>query len=59
VVRALLQHGANVNTVNKEGFTPLFIAGRKGHSEVLRELQNHGASVNTVKKKKKCFLLCK
>jgi ankyrin repeat protein len=43
VVRELLNHDANVNAANKDGFTPLYAARQNGHVEVLRELLNHGA----------------
>jgi len=46
VVQGLLDHVANVNTTNKEGFTPLYSAGWSGHFEVVRELLNHDANVN-------------
>jgi serine/threonine-protein phosphatase 6 regulatory ankyrin repeat subunit B len=47
VVRELLEHGANVNTADNEGETPLHIAGWEGHVEVVQELLEHGANVNT------------
>jgi len=43
----LLKHGANVNTKNEGGFTPLHAAVRNGHFEVVRELKNHGAELIT------------
>ena len=46
MLRELLNHGSNINTANKFGFTPLHIAGIKGHIELVRELLNHGANVN-------------
>jgi len=49
-VRELLNHGANVNTENKDGVTTLHIAGQEGHDEVARDLLNHGANVNTENK---------
>jgi len=45
-----LNHGANVNTADKDGFSPLYAAGQNGHVEVVRELLNHGADVNTADK---------
>ena len=42
----MLKHGANVNTAEKGGDTPLSRAGWNGHAEVLRELLKHGANVN-------------
>jgi ankyrin repeat protein len=47
VVRELLNHGANVNTADKDCVTPLSVASQNGHVEVVRELLNHGANVNT------------
>ena len=34
VVEELLNHGANVNTANKNGVTPLYIAVQEGTVEV-------------------------
>jgi ankyrin repeat protein len=43
VIRELLKNGAKVESVNKNGYTPLNTADEKGHMEVVRELQKHGA----------------
>ena len=37
----LIDHGANLNSLNKKGATPLIIAAVKGHHSVLRILANH------------------
>ncbi|EGD82689.1 hypothetical protein PTSG_03350 [Salpingoeca rosetta] len=46
VVRFLLEKGAHVNNTDKEGFTPLWIAGFYGHEAVARFLVEKGADVN-------------
>ncbi|KAH9997014.1 ankyrin repeat-containing domain protein, partial [Russula vinacea] len=45
VVRVLLDHGANVNTIDKKN-TPLFEAFDGGHLEIMRLLLEHGADVD-------------
>jgi len=50
LVRETLKLFANVNTSDKDGWTPLYIASEKGHIEVVSELLNHGANVNTAAK---------
>jgi hypothetical protein len=45
VVRILLDHGANVNTIDKKK-TPLNSAFSGGHLEILRLLLEHGADVD-------------
>jgi len=39
----LLKHGADVDIVSKNGFTPIHTGAKEGHTEVIRELFNHGA----------------
>ena len=46
VVRVLLDHGANVNTTDKNNKTPLNIAYRDEHLEVMRMLLEHGANAD-------------
>ena len=50
VVKALVDAGANVNTVNKHGWAPLHIACQYGHEAVVKALVDAGANVNTVNK---------
>jgi len=45
MLRELLNNGANVNTADKDGSTPLHIADQEGHIELVRELLNHGDHV--------------
>ena len=45
VVRVLLDHGANVNTIDKKN-TPLCSAFDGGHLEIMRLLLEHGADVD-------------
>jgi ankyrin repeat protein len=46
VMRALAEHGADLNTPNN-GSSPVFIAARNGHVGVIEVLVKHGADVNT------------
>ncbi|CAB4029582.1 serine threonine- phosphatase 6 regulatory ankyrin repeat subunit B-like, partial, partial [Paramuricea clavata] len=48
ILQLLLNHGASVNAVNEEGYTPLHGAASRGHDGILQLLLNHGASVNAV-----------
>jgi ankyrin repeat protein len=45
-VQELLKHGAKVNTLNKEGFTLLYLSIENGHVGIFRELLNNGAKVD-------------
>ena len=56
VLRELLNHGVNVNTANKDSFTPQFKAGLKGHVEVVRELLYHGAQLDKSDKSGRNFI---
>jgi ankyrin repeat protein len=42
----LLQHGADVHCLNKNGISFLHLAAIQGHSEVLKILLQHGADVH-------------
>lgn len=46
IVRLLLGHGSNPNSVTKMGFTPLFYAAAYGHVAVVEHLIDGGADVN-------------
>jgi ankyrin repeat protein len=46
-IRALCEGGADINTPNKDGFTPAFAAAMKGHVEAIRLLRELGADINT------------
>ena len=46
LVTLLLAHGADVNSRDQSGWTPLMRAAMKGHVEAVRVLLNHGAEVN-------------
>jgi ankyrin repeat protein len=45
LVNALIEHGADVNAVDKYGFTALMIAADRTHANVVRRLIEAGASV--------------
>jgi len=45
VLRLLLEHGADVNVQDKDGWTPLYVASMNGALEDLRVLLEHGADV--------------
>jgi ankyrin repeat protein len=47
MVKILMYHGANVNSVKEEnGLSPLHVASKQGHFEVCKYLMTHGANVN-------------
>ena len=45
-MRALIEKGADVNTENNNGETPLHVSATNGHLEVVRALLEKGADVN-------------
>lgn len=47
ISRLLIQAGAEVNTRNWEGWTPLNMASDNGHLDVVRLLLDHGADVDS------------
>ncbi|MBA8770598.1 hypothetical protein HCR16_05910 [Wolbachia pipientis] len=53
VVEALISNGADVNTKDMNGLTPLYWAAKIGHKEVVNALIKAGAGVNINAKSKK------
>ena len=49
-IRLLAENGANVNSPDKNGYTPVYIAAYKGHADAIRVLAENGANVNTLDK---------
>lgn len=47
----LLQHGANVDSVTKDLYTPLHIAAKEDQEEVAQALLEHNASMTATTKK--------
>jgi hypothetical protein len=45
-VKALLEHGADVNTRNNDGCTALILAASSGEIEIVRALLSKGADVS-------------
>jgi ankyrin repeat protein len=50
VVRELLKHGAKVESADKNGRNPLYIAALKGHVEVVRQMLKQGAKLESAEK---------
>ena len=46
VVRFLVENGASVNILGRDGRTPLYFAALDGHIDVVRFLVENGADVN-------------
>jgi len=46
LVKILIDNGAKVNLLNREGWPPMFSAVRSGNAEVVAYLINHGAFLN-------------
>lgn len=53
-VRKLIENGNNVNFVDESGRTPLWLAARGGHSEVVRILLEHEGTVHNIRDKDDC-----
>jgi ankyrin repeat protein len=50
MLSVLMEHGADINSVDKDGNTPLFVAASHGDLEVVRILAKHGADISAVNK---------
>ncbi len=46
IIKALLDHGAQVDLQNEDGLTPLIHASLHGHTETVKVLLDHGAQVD-------------
>jgi hypothetical protein len=46
IVRLLIAHGADINTIDSDGDTPLHLAANQGSLEIVKSLLNAGADVN-------------
>lgn len=49
-VLLLLQHGANPEATTKDGYTPLHVAAKDGHEDVIGVLIDQSATPNSVTK---------
>jgi len=56
--RLLLEHGADINVQEEDGWTPLHVASRYGALEVMRLLLEHGVDVEAKDKTGKTPLQC-
>ena len=45
-VKKFLKKGADANTINNSGYTPLIYASRGGYDKIVKLLVSHGANVN-------------
>jgi cytohesin len=45
-VQALLEAGADVNKVNDNGMTPLYVGAQEGHEAILQALIEAGADIS-------------
>jgi ankyrin repeat protein len=52
VIRALAEHGANINTPNQNGSTPINVAAYRGHVGAMRTLAELRADINTANNKR-------
>ncbi len=56
IVNILLEAGAETEVTNRVGRTPLMVAVKKGHTEIVNSLLDHGANPNHVDKRGYCAL---
>jgi len=56
-IRALLDHGADVNSVDNNGWTPLMVASDWGQTTLIELLLNKGANINAKKTDGKTALM--
>ncbi|MCA9507011.1 MAG: ankyrin repeat domain-containing protein [Myxococcales bacterium] len=49
-IEAALSKGVDVNCINKDGYTPLQMAAKKGSLEIVRLLLNHNANIDAKSK---------
>lgn len=52
-VKKLVEQGADINEMDKDGNTPLYVAAAKGHMEIVRYLTEHKATPKTQDKPEK------
>ena len=57
MISLLLEFGADINSVNSEGYSPLIFAAKEGRLECVRTLVEKGAKVNQVDKAQCCSLV--
>lgn len=48
IAQLLIDAGAEVNWIDREGVTPLILASLKGHTEIAQLLMNHGADKTVI-----------
>ena len=46
LVQDLIKAGANIESLDSDGSTPLYTASEKGHNEIVQELLKNGAKIN-------------
>ncbi len=49
-VKILIEKGANINCLNKDGYNSLMLALKKGHIEIVKLLIEKGININYVNK---------
>ena len=45
IVKYLVEHGADINKRNNDGWSPLLIVCFNGHIEIVKYLMEHGADI--------------